>query len=99
MATPLKLYVVIPAYDESLYAATTSRQFGVNILKPNGSVDTNPNFNFFHDRDSAMLYAKSQTARNGGVELVVCEATTHFFAKPSEVRSKDWKGKELVPSA
>jgi hypothetical protein len=89
MATPL--WVVAPAYNADIFQSKRSYLSLVPSMIEQG------NLAFFGDEPSALAYAKSKVAINGGVELAVFVATSHFFAQPSEVKQKKWKGKELIP--
>ena len=91
-----KLYVVCPVVDGSFY---TTRQFsnGYQALVPHRTED-NPDLAFFTDQATAHGFAQAQAAINGGRELCVLETTHQYFCQPSQVRSKIWEGKELIPT-
>jgi hypothetical protein len=85
------LWVVAPAYNPDLFSTKRSHLW---LLQ--NQIDLG-NLAFFGSESNAIEFAKNRVAVNGGVELAVYQATSHFFAQPAEVKQKKWKGKELIP--
>lgn len=89
----LKIYIVCPN-DPNYFKLVNDRFIGKKYNFPEPGL---PDVGVFYDEAQAHLFAKNMAAINGGRELSILESTHQYYAKPSTVGAKVWKGGELLP--